>query len=203
MRPFIVSYTPLAANTTYFAAALTGVTGVIATAVVSDGLAHFFTLTSGANLSGITMTLVGLDADGQAQTEAIAGPNANTVTSLKYFSRINTITFGSTLGASTMGVGISPVSISPTLPVNYMQQAFSSTQMVAVTGTIDYTVQYTEGAIYDTQPSTLTWFNHATLVTDTTSQDGAITSPFRALRLRVNSLTATATISLTSIQTRG
>jgi len=203
MRPFIVSYTPLAAATTYFATGLTGATGVIATPAVSDGLAHFVTLASAANLSGITMTLTGLDADGQAQTEAIVGPNITTVTGVKYFSRVNTITFGATLGANTMDVGISAVAISQTLPINYLQSSFSSTQMVAITGTINYTVQYTEAAIYDAAPSTLTWFSHATLASKTASADGSITSPFRALRLLINSVTASATISLTSIQTRG
>ena len=203
MRPFIVTYTPLAANTTYFAAGLTGATGVITTPLVTDGLAHLVSLTSTANLSAITMTVTGLDADGQAQTEAIVGPNINTVAGVKHFSRVNTITFGATLGANTMGVGVSAISVCPTLPVNYMQSSFSATQLIVITGTINVTVQYTEGAIYDTQPSTLTWFSHATLASKTASADGSITAPFRALRLLINSVTASATISLTSIQTRG
>jgi hypothetical protein len=102
-----------------------------------------------------------------------------------------------------MNVGLKDVSISKTFPVNYMQSSFSATQMVDVSGTINYTVQYTEGDIYETQPSTLPWFNHATLVSKTADLDSYIVFPFRALRLLINSLTAGATISLTSIQTRG
>jgi hypothetical protein len=166
----------------------------------TDGLAHLVSLTSAANISALTATLVGTDADGQAQTEAVTCPNATTVYSTKYFKTLVSITMSATLGANTMDVGIQDVSISQTIPINYAAWDFNSTQMVEVTGTINYTVQYTEGAIYDRQPSMLPWFNHATLAAKTASLDGAITSPFRALRLKINSLTAGATAVLTHLQ---
>ena len=200
MRPILLSYTPLDDSTTYFATGLTGATGVLTAFAVSDSLAHNVSLTSAANLSGITMTVTGLDADGQAQSEAIVGPNANTVYGAKFFSRLNTITFGATLGANTMDVGLKDACISQTVPVNYLQMDFNLTAMVAITGTINYDVEYTEQAIYDSQPSTLTWFNHATIVNKTTSFDGVTTSPVRAVRLAINSLTAGATASLTLLQ---
>lgn len=203
MRPILVSYTPLDDSTTYFATGLTGATGVLTTFAVTDGLAHNVSLTSTAALSGITMTVTGLDADGQAQTEAIVGPSNNTVYGLKYFSRLNTIIFGSTLGANTMSVGIKDVSVSQTIPVNYLQVAFNLTEMVDVSGTINFTLQYTEQDIYAAAPSTLTWFNHATIASKTADIDGVTTSPIRAVRLLVNSLTAGAAISLTLLQGLG
>jgi len=203
MRPILVSYTPLDDSTTYFATGLTGATGVLTTFAVTDSLAHNVTLTSLANLSGITMTVTGLDADGQAQTEAITGPNANTVAGSKFFSRLDTITFGSTLGASTMDVGIKDVAVSQTIPVNRLQVAFNLTEMVAVTGTINYSLQYTEQDIYAASPATLVWFTHATIASKTASIDGVTTSPIQAVRLLLNSLTAGATISLTLLQGLG
>ena len=203
MRPILISYTPLDDSTTYFATALTGATGVLTTFLVTDSLAHNVSLTSAANLSAITMTVAGLDADGQAQTEAITGPNANTVYGAKYFSRLNTITFGATLGANTMDVGIKDVSICPTIPVDYIQNPFNVTLMGDISGTINWGVQYTEQAIYDSQPSTLVWFNHATLASKTADSDGASTATIRAVRLLINSLTAGATISLTILQGAG
>jgi len=203
MRPILVSYTPLAASATYFATGLTGATGTLSTNAVTDNLGHQFTLTSAANLSGINMTLVGLDADGQAQTEVIAGPNANTVTSVKFFSRINTITFASTLGANTMNVGLSAIAVSQTIPMNYMQANWNASFMTEISGTLNYDLEYTEQAIYDTQPSTLVWFNHASIVNETTNTDGSTTSPIRAVRLAINSLTGGATASLTILQGLG
>lgn len=203
MRPILLSYTPLDDSTTYFATGLTGATGVLTTFAVTDSLAHNVSLTSAANLSGITMTVAGLDADGQAQTEAIVGPNANTVYGSKFFSRLNTITFGATLGANTMDVGIKDACISQTVPVNYLAFDFNVTLMVAITGTINYDVEYTEQAIYDSQPSTLAWFNHATIVAKTANFDGVTTSPIRAVRLAVNSSTSGATASLTILQGAG
>lgn len=200
MRPIAIAYTPLDDSTTYFATGLTGASGVLTAFAVTDNLAHNVSLTSAANLSGINMTVTGLDADGQAQSEVITGPNANTVYGAKFFSRLNTITFGSTLGANTMDVGIKDTCVSQTIPVDYIQASFNVTFMVAITGTINYDVEYTEQAIYDAQPSTLTWFNHATIVAKTTSFDGVTTSPIRAARLAINSLTAGATASLTILQ---
>tara|TARA_R110000868_G_scaffold301_2_gene2506 strand:- start:14798 stop:15217 length:420 start_codon:yes stop_codon:yes gene_type:complete len=135
-----------------------------------------------------------------AQTEAITGPNINTVAGSKFFRSISSVVVSGTLGANTADVGIKDISVSQTIPINYMQQAFGVTEMVAVTGTINFDVEYTEQAIYDTQPSTLTWFNHATIVNKTASIDGVTSSPIRALRLAINSLTAGATISLTILQ---
>jgi hypothetical protein len=203
MRPILLSFTPLDDSTTYFASGLTGATGTLTTNAVSDNMAHKVSLTSAANLSAITITVAGLDADGQAQTEAITGPNANTVAGSKFFSRSNTIVFSSTLGANTMDVGITDAAVSQTVPMNYMQQSWNATFMVDISGTINYDVEYTEQAIYDTQPSALVWFNHATLVNKTADADGVTTSPIRAVRLAINSSTGGATASLTILQGRG
>ena len=202
MRPITISFTPLDDDTVFFATGLTGA-GPFTTFTASattDNLAHLVSLTSAANISALTATLLGTDADGQAQTEVVTAPNATTVYSTKYFKTLTKVTMSATLGANTMDVGVQDVSISQSIPVDYIEQAFNTTQMVEVTGTINYTVQYTEGAIYERQPSTLPWFNHSVLVAKTASLDGSITSPFRAIRLKINSLTAGATAAFTQLQ---
>jgi len=203
MRPILLSFTPLDDSTTYFVTGLTGASGTLTTNAVSDGLAHNISLTSAVDISALTITVVGLDADGIAQTEAITGPNATTVYSTKFFSRLNTITWTPTLGANTMDVGIRDSSVSQTIPLNYMQANFNTTYAVDISGTINYDVEYTEQAIYDAAPSTLMWFNHATLNNKAVDGDGSTTSPIRACRLAINSLTAGATASLTILQGRG
>lgn len=203
MRPKTFSYTPLDDDTNYFATGLTGATGVLTTFAVSDGLAHNVTLTVATdNLSTINITVTGLDADGRAQSEVIAGPNNNTVAGTKFFSRLDTITFGSTLSESTMDVGINDICISKTIPINSYQSPFNVTLLVDISGTINYDVEYTEGDVFNvtTAPASLVWFNHAVVVNKAADLDGVITSPVRALRLAVNSSTATSTIALTILQ---
>jgi hypothetical protein len=201
MRPLFLSFTPLAASTTFW---LTGATGAgpftPTTAQTTDSLGHLATITSAANLSAITFTLTGTDADGKAQTEAILGPNITTVTGTKFWKTITSISASSTLGANTADFGISAISVSKTVPVSYLQRSFNVTHMVEITGTINYDVEYTEQDIWNRQPSTLVWFNHATIVNKTTSFDGVTTSPVQAVRLAINSLTGGATISYTILQ---
>jgi len=59
------------------------------------------TLTSAADLSAITFTIVGLDRwGGNVITEQIVGPNANTVTGRKIYQRITSITPSATSGSN-------------------------------------------------------------------------------------------------------
>lgn len=63
---------------------------------VSEGAVEFdvprkVTLTSGSDNSGVTVTLTGTDENGDAATEDLTGPNAETVTSTGWFSTITAI----------------------------------------------------------------------------------------------------------------
>ena len=204
MRPITISYTPLDDNTTYFKDGATGAGPFTPTTLATtDNLAHVVSLTSTADLHLIDMTLTGTDADGFAQTEVVAGPNNNTVYGTKYFRSLSSVAAASTLGANTMGIGIKDVCVSQTVPINRLQSSFSDTQDVAITGTTNYTVQYTNQELYLASPPVLTWYAHASLTTKTASAASSLTAPFTALRLLINSLTAGATLVFTSIQTRG
>jgi hypothetical protein len=54
--------------------------------------ARLASLTSAGNFSGVDFTFVGLDSDGNAQTETRAGPNNNTVNTAATWSSITSIT---------------------------------------------------------------------------------------------------------------
>jgi hypothetical protein len=66
------------------------------------------TLTSAANMSAVTMTVNGFDVYGQAMTQTIAGPNANTVSTLKAFKEIVSVAANGAV-ASTVSIGIGDV----------------------------------------------------------------------------------------------
>jgi hypothetical protein len=131
-------------TTTGIATGLTGA-GPFTTFTASgptDGIAHQLSLTSAANISAITLTLVGTDADGIAQTEAVTGPNATTVETTGYFLTLTSITASSTLGANTMDVGWVDEISSRTIPLNRHSEA-AARGHIDVTGTCTFSVQYT------------------------------------------------------------
>lgn len=59
---------------------------------------------------------------------------------------------------------------------------------VVVSGTVNYSVQHTFDGT--------NWFNHASIVNQTTNQDGNYAFPVAQVRLSVSSGTGTATITL-------
>jgi hypothetical protein len=65
-------------------------------------------LTSAGDLSGSTITVKGFDQYGQALTATRAGPNANTVNTLKAFVSVLSVT-SDTTSATTMSVGTSDI----------------------------------------------------------------------------------------------
>ena len=66
-----------------------------------DNIGQLITILSAADDSGITFTIVGTDAVGDAQTEVVTGADASTATSSGYFNTVASIT---TSGASAGNV---------------------------------------------------------------------------------------------------
>ena len=66
---------------------------------------------------------------------------------------------------------------------------------------LTYKVQYTYDDVFDNafNPSTATWYDHATLAAKTTSSDGNIIVPVTAVRLNVTAYTS-GTVTMTVLQ---
>lgn len=71
--------------------------------VYSAPHARLITIYGANNESGVTFTLTGTDKDGDAQTEALTGPNAGTVTSTGYYSSVTVSSDGATTGDVEVG----------------------------------------------------------------------------------------------------
>ena len=148
MRPFEIDIDPANVDTNGLCAAITGAgPWTIADAEFvatnsGDSLAHRLNLTSAANLSAITLTLVGTDANGDSLTEAVTGPNATTVETAGYFLTLTSVTAGATLGANTLDIGWVDEVQSKIYPIDW-RSGEAATYAVDVTGTINYTVQET------------------------------------------------------------
>jgi hypothetical protein len=98
-----------------------------------------------------------------------------------------------------------PITVSQTdagstgaVPLNLSVNPFNVSMAVVVTGTVDYTVQYTFDDVWSPtyNPATGTWFNHASLDAQTTNQTGNFAFPVAAIRLTVNSGPDTATMTV-------
>jgi hypothetical protein len=102
------------ASTPFALTAGTGITaglapdGSGATVYVLD-VPRCISLTSSANMSAGNITIVGYDLFGRKQTQTRAGPNANTVNTLKAFMSVLSITSDTTDGANSISVGTSDI----------------------------------------------------------------------------------------------
>lgn len=88
-------------------------------------------------------------------------------------------------------------------PVDHYISPFNLSLGVLVTGTANYTVQYTFDDVFasDYDPATGNWTDHVSLTAQTTTKDSNIAYPVRGVRLKLNSGTGSA--RLTIIQAGG
>ena len=156
--------------------------------------------TVAGNESSNTFTIVGLNANNATITENITGPNTGTVNSvLDYKTLIKISTLGTTAG--TISIGTNGVGASLWQIVNSNAAPVNVAYGISIqSGTANYTIQYT----YDdpnnlpTAVTSAQAFNHPTLVSTTSTLDGASNDPFFAWRLLINS--GTGTIRATAIE---
>lgn len=207
MRAKYFTFSPSAVDTDGLANDLTGVgpwtSANFVTTATPDGLAHQLNLTSAANLSAITLTLTGTDADDNVITEAVTGPNATTVETTAYFKTLTGVSASSTLGANTLDIGWVDEFVSQTIPLDSYSNV-PATISVGISGTADIDIDDTNDDIRDGGiQSSWTWLVDANFDGQTASVGGQLTSQgLRAIRLKANSYSSTPTITLNITQAR-
>lgn len=212
-QPIYLDLDPANASLTGFASNVTGATFTITTTATTDGLAHQVSIRNDTanDHSGKTITLVGTDADGRAQTETIAGPSGSaTVESTKYFKTLTSATPSSTIGADTFDIGWVDEFTTPTIVLNHYSSNPATVQ-VTVTGTINYDVEATLSDPFVTTNSApfdfddqedLDWVNDANFTAKTASVfDDLAVAGIRAIRVVANSYTDTAELQVMITQT--
>ena len=152
-------------------------------------------LVSTGNLSGVNFTVTGTDAEGNALSEIIAGPNNNTVETTGYFKTVTSITVDGAVGTN---VTIGTVDEFVTKPIPVDIYCDMTTLDVDVSGTINYTSQFCYQR--PTAGETPVWGDSiaAGAVDASYIHEGCI----GAVRLLGNSFTAGATIALLIRQPR-
>jgi hypothetical protein len=85
-----------------------------------------------------------------------------------------------------------------TIPLNVNINPFNVGIAVVVSGTVNYTVQYTFDNVWSStyDSATATWFDHASLLTKTGNETGNFAFPVAGMRLTVNSGSGTATMTV-------
>lgn len=87
---------------------------------------------------------------------------------------------------------------SPVYPADHYVSPFNIGLFVAVTGTVNFTVQYTFDNVFAAgyNPATGTWVNHPSLTSKTASTDSNIAYPVRGIRILQSSGSGTSTLTI-------
>lgn len=143
--------------------------------------------TFAADETGNSFVLEGYDDDGHPISETIAGAAATAVSVLMYrrVSRsypVNTMAGAATIGTNGVGASV------PIIMDQYLTPFQIGISMQNVSGTINYTVQYTYELIDQPWPTVNTkWWDHATIASKTADFQGEQMRPITAFRILVNS----------------
>jgi hypothetical protein len=189
----------LAATTSQFVSQIPPeVSKVIATLSVSGKVS----ITSAGNDSGMTFTVYGTSNGGSLINETISGGNIAAVSTLKSFKTVTRVAASAaTAAAITIGTLQSGSTDWMPLDINVPNQVTNIS--VSVTGTLNYSVQYTNEDPYDnTLAHQAVSHPTAALVAATTSQTaGTTTTLMRAVRLLINSGSGSALLTVTQQST--
>lgn len=192
-----LSQTPLAAGNLTIAGALAS--GGIAT-LCADGLERQVLLTFAGNDAGRTFTIFGTNGSGGVISETLSGADIATSASVLYYRTVTRIAVdAATAGALT--VGTNGVGASTWQTMNIHAQPVNIIAAVVVSGTVNYTLQYTydnPGArnAQNAQVQPTAWDDEV-LVSQTATKQTAFSFPIYGMRLRINSGDGTATLTLT------
>ena len=214
MRPYLISISPVATTAAGLASANSSAGATVTldgsltsggTFTSADGMGRQIVITDagGSNQTSATYTITGTDPDGIAQTEDITGPDSTlSVTTVKYFKTVTSISIASPVAGSTVTIGTTGVLSTQTVPLNY-RDVDAATHAVDVSGTINYSLRETLDQIHTlTNPSyDASWFP----LTAAASNDvlGTGTVNVTACQLIVNSYSTGATIKYTIQQNEG
>ena len=194
MRPRHYSYTPEAAATNSIslsqavvgAAALTQ-TGTYGANGFTSELAWNITITSSADISGVDITFVYLDAQLNQQTVTVAGPNATTKDAGIYATKIISVT--TSASASNILIGHTNVGFAPWKVIPSRGVSSTTGASIGIDGTANITLQTTFANIADNAifAGTFDVFSHSYLAALTASAFDTIDTREIGVRLKFNS----------------
>ena len=194
--PVIITF-PASGAATIAALQTTGAAGTLPFPISysEPSIQRKLTLTSGADISGVTFTFTGLDANGLAVTEDLLGPSSNTVTTVNEYSpdtRTLVITTDAAV-SSAVSVGTGTVGTTRWIENNIHFGPFNVGLAVYISGTASVTVQDSpaNNPVTDT---IVPVFNHPVLAAITASAESNYAFPGSWTRAVLNSSTSPAVV---------
>lgn len=175
------------------------ITGALASggvATLGTKEAHQVGIASAGNLSALTFTVTGTDVDGRTISEAIAGPNNNTVETTKYFKTVTQVAVNGAVGTDVTVGTVDEIQFK-TIPLDFKLPYFVYGFQVDISGTISYTVIHTMNNVL--AGDVPTWFDHDTVVNKTVDVTDNYVIPVAATSVKINSYTAGATLAFSLI----
>ena len=175
---------------------------LVSTPVVLDFARRVLFTPAGAEATNTTIwTVYGTNRSGAAISEVVNGVNnPTTVGTNQDFLTVSRIAVNKTQ-AGNIQVGTSGIASTNWVMQNNATTPQNTGIQVVVSGTINYTVEYTY-----TDPNTLasgSWpqvFSLATMLSQTATLDGTITTPVWGVRLTQNSFTNPGSATMTVLQ---
>jgi hypothetical protein len=172
-----------------------GVSGGVWTS--PDGFAKQIGLESSGDLDEVTFTVTGFAdlARNIPLVEALVGADNGTVETAGYFAVITQIAASAAVGTN-IEAGPVDEAVSQIIPLNW--RGGNVAINVTVTGTIDYTVQQTFDDVQDIDNHPLDWDDHddSELVGATATKNGNYVAIPRAMRVKVNSYSSGAALTI-------
>ena len=210
MRPRHYSYTPEAAATNSIslsqavvgAAALTQ-TGTYGANGFPSELAWNITITSSADISGVNLTIVYLDAQLNQQSVVVAGPNATTKDAGIYATKIISVT--TSASASNILIGHTNVGFAPWKVIPSRGVSSTTGASIGIDGTANITLQTTFANIADNAifAGTFDVFSHSYLAALTASAFDTVDTREIGVRLKFNSWSSGAVRLDLSVSAKG
>lgn len=155
-------------------------------------------LSMNANEIPRTFTVYGTNTDNIAICEAITGVNNSTVTSVRDYKTVTRVAVDGANAGNVQG-GTTTVASSIWFPMNRYWTPFNVGVSVVVTGTVNYTVQYTDVNLFDLdiiKTGVIPVFDHPVLASQTANGSDNFAFPVGAIRLTLNSWSGSGTASM-------
>lgn len=164
---------------------------------------RYVTITSAGNDSARTFTIVGVGPNNETQTENLTGANAGTVTSTKTFAYVASI-YVNDATAAAVEAGVTQSGYSQWIPMDLYTPNQVITASATVSGTVNYSLEYTNEDPFDHS------FTHQTVAfpasggaftNASTDQTHFTTTLMRALRYKINSGNGSIRLTITQQST--
>ena len=190
MRPAVFNWPAVDADGIALAQQLAGAGNLILNGVLVEpvqpgtnpraklpGIQRTITLTSAGNLSAVNFTVTGSDLRGNAISEVIAGPNANTVITTNQFTLVTGVAANAAVGADVT-VGTGEAGSTNWFICDQHANPFNIGWSADISGTVDFDLVYTLGDVQvDSAPISFDIDNAVTA-----DISGAFTTPCMAVR---------------------